>query len=273
MQDFLKKHFLKKEHADHNFSNSYLKFCKSNNLILNEHAFYCNCSQSLKDNLKIETRHKHTKIDWVKRYEDILQMLIKNFAYARRNYFNSLDDTTNNSCNQEFTLNEEDIKKEHLKSAFGDCYRILDKIAMAVLDALDINYKNIFKENDIKNNVTFLNLWDFDDLFNIEFIELNPYLMTLYSIAKDLDRDKKISAFTKFRGVRNSIEHKLFFITAKPQNNEKDIVYITKGELNNYCSVLLHLTKSAIFSFTYFIRKESISKAREINGTHTIDSH
>jgi len=268
VQSFLKKHSLKEDNICIKPLNKYQIFCHYNRLFLNEHTFYCNCNLSLKDELKIESNHSHTKIDWAKKYEIILNVLIKTFAFARLNYFKSLDDIILNSNINDDTLCEDDLKKEHLKSAFGECYRILDKIALTILDALDIDYKNILKEQGINSNVYFLNLWDFDVLFDKEFVEINPYLMTLYSIAKDLDKDKKISAFAKFRGVRNAIEHKIFLITEKTKKKENDIVYITKKELSDYCLILLDLTKSAIFSFAYFIRKESISKAEEVNYEH-----
>lgn len=82
VQSFLKKYPIKKEAVNKNLLSEYQKFCLTNNLFLNEHNFYCNCSQSLQDNLKIETRYiktkiNHSKIDWLERYESIVSNLKK----------------------------------------------------------------------------------------------------------------------------------------------------------------------------------------------------
>lgn len=141
------------------------------------------------------------------------------------NYFKSLDETTYCIVTNDEKIECDKFKKEDLKLAFGSCYRILDKIALGVLDVLGM---------DIDSKVDFLNMWDSDNLFDKEFVEINPYLMTLYSIGKDLDRNTKISALSNFKGVRNAIEHKLFFITEKTQKKENNIVYITKKDLTNF---------------------------------------
>ncbi len=275
-----KKFKLGSKNAQH--PNKYEQFCSNKDLFLNEHKFYCSCKQSLKDNLKIVTRHPHTKIKWVEQYEDLLKMLINNFKYARKTYFKSLDQTTESDLKSDIELGESELKREYLKTAFGDCYRILDKIGLGVLAALNINHKAILNQNQEKisntsdeeikattnqsqKKVFFLNMWDIENLFDDELINMNPYLMTLYSIAKDLDNVKETSAFKDFRKVRNAIEHKLFFILDKPKNNKGDFYYITKKELSSHCLLMLGITKSAIFSFTYFIRKESISKSEDIN--------
>lgn len=261
------KPFVKNENkfiksTDASTPNKYEQFCSNNYLILNEHKFYCNCKQSLNDNLKIETNHKHTKIIWVDQYQTLLNMLLSNFKYARRNYFLSLNETEETGFNSDLELDKSGLKNEHLKTAFSNCSQILDKIGLGVLDALEIDHKAILRNS--RKKIHFLTMWDIDELFDDELIKKNPYLMTLYSIAKDFQDKENTPAFKELRRIRNEIEHKPFFISDKPKNKKKDFFYINKKELDQHCLLMLSITKSAIYSFTYFIRKESISKAKEV---------
>ena len=243
--------------------NSFQKLCRDNSLFLNEHKFFCNCSSSLADTLSIETRHEHTKIEWCKEYQKMLEIFCTRFIIARNQFYKSESEMdllgfNIGSIKSKYNF-KNSLRNELLVASFKECYSILDTIGIAVLDALKIDHVKITKENNENNKpskIYFLNMWDCE-LIDNEAFKLNPYLLTLYSIAKDLD-NTKYAALQSFKKLRNSMEHNILIVNDSGRQYQKgDIFYISKDSLTKKCLLLLMLTKSAIFTFTYFIRRES----------------
>jgi hypothetical protein len=250
--------------------NDYKKFCIENQLFLNEHSFFCNCDHSTRDNLKIKTNHGHTHMDWVKEFEDILDIISFDYINARHNYYKSLNNTKldgyyNTGIKRSSTINN--LKKSLLKNSFKLCYSILDQIAYGIIKALDVKYESIllskYGEKSKIPKLYFLNMWD-EPLFSDEQFNANFYLISLYSIAKDLDRTE-YSALSDFKLIRNSMEHRILHITNDEINGKKYPDTYSKDELTRKTELLLILTKSCIYTFTNLIRRQS--KLMEINSS------
>ena len=65
----------------------------------------------------------------------------------------------------------------------------------------------------------------------------NFYLISLYSISKDLD-NTKFSALKEFKQVRNAMEHKIFKISSEEDSNLKKGIY-NRNELIQKTKLLL----------------------------------
>lgn len=245
--------------------NPYRKFCLENQLYLNEHSFFCNCSKATRDNIVIKTNHTHTTIEWVAKFEKQIDLLASDFIVGRQNYYNSLDATKiphfrvnaikRNDSNQ-------NIKIALLKNSFKTFYSILDQISYGIFKVLEIDFEKKLKEQDKEKKgipkLYFLKMWDYE-LFEENHFENNFYLTSLYSIAKDLDKTD-YAALKEFKEIRNAIEHKILFIVENEKQKKEyaktDLVF-TKEEILEKTRILMILTKSAIFSFTYLIRRQS----------------
>ncbi|ADR23465.1 hypothetical protein MATR_26830 [Marivirga tractuosa] len=263
----LRKHYTKIVKQKDNF-NSYNQFCIENQLYLNEHSFFCQCPSAIRDDLQIETNHPHTQINWVQQFESILEVSIYDFILARHNYYKSLDKVNIhgfhvNSIKRGAT--KKNIKNALLKNSFKTLYSILDQLAHGIFQVMEIDYqkklKNKFPNKNERPKIYFLNMWDQGlGLFEDKDFESNYYLISLYSIARDLSKDK-YAALSSFRSIRNAMEHKILHVVGsdtelkhyKSMNEEA----FTKLELIEKTKILMILTKSAIFSFVYLIRHQS----------------
>jgi hypothetical protein len=252
---------------------SYEKFCLDKGLFLTEHSIYCVCKKSMKDDLKITSGHEHTQIDYVDRFEKILNSVRYDFILARQNYYHSLPKTRLkgfNLTNIGLENKSDDVKGALLKDSFRLCYSILDTLGIAILEALDIDYVKILNEKypGKKVDIHFTSMWDLELIPESEF-KINYYLQSLYSIAYDI-MNKKYSGLKKYREIRNAIEHRIFYITEKrtPNKRGKSEYYISRQELEEMTQVLLVYTKSLIFTYVNFIRKVSVYKDPEYQKKH-----
>lgn len=233
--------------------------------------FYCKCARAHTDELKIETSHSHTSIPWVKKYQGFLDHIIGEFVVARNDLYNSQDESVmlgNNTTTLQISNSVKDkMKGILLMRAFRNCYSLLDKIGISVLEVLEIDHKRVeYKHTNIEGEdnssikkekasyakIYFLNMWDFDLISN-ETFEQNRFLIALYSIAKDLGNDK-YSALKSFRKLRNNMEHSILLI----EDNNVSSGVISKEELNRKCMILMRLTRSAIFTYTNIVRRQSL---------------
>ncbi|CAG0995466.1 hypothetical protein FLAV_02557 [Flavobacteriales bacterium] len=248
--------------------NAYKKFCVDSQLFINEHSFYCKCNKATSDDLQIETNHEHTKIDWVKQFHTILDVSIYDFIVARHNYYYSLAETKISTfqINGVKRINSNDgIKNALLKNSFKTLYSILDQIAHGIFQVLNIDYQSKLKikfpDEKERPKIYFLNMWDKElALFDKKHFEDNFYLISLYSISRDLSKSD-YAALSNFRKLRNAMEHNVLHIV----KSDKEVSHYkslgeevcTKEELIEKTKILMLLTKSAIFSFTYLIRRQS----------------
>lgn len=245
--------------------NPYFSYCERSQLFLNEHSFYCTCARSIGDTLKIKTQHLHTQMAWVQPFEKLLSIMISDFAMARQNFYQSELKPRPTSYYKLETSGPDSLQQRrdaHLKNSFSACYRILDQICYGIFTGLGIDI-----EKDKSEKVYFLNMWDTLSLTEKDFKE-NLYLISLKSIAKDLDRGD-FSALSSFKKIRNSLEHKILFIADVVSKENSGLVgstSISRADLISKTQLLMILTKSAILSFVYFIRRESKRKEMQSNA-------
>lgn len=243
----LRKHAKKARQSNKKLKH-YDKFIYDQNLFLNEHSYFCECDDSVKDNIAIETNHPHTKNAIGKENEKIIDLLKSEFIVARKAFYNSLFPQYNKSLS---ALNDENVKYAHIKNSFKNCYSILDVISNCILKIL-----NLHVDEKQKRNIYFTSIWG--KYIKEEHFKEHFYLISLYSIAKDLD-DTEYSALKTYKKIRNAFEHKITYIIegeSTPSDTEYE-QYFIYNDLVKKTELLLMLTKSAIISFIYFVRRET----------------
>lgn len=247
----------------------YRKFCLEQHLTLSEHGLYCHCVGSARDNLTIPTRSGVIG-DFVPSMERVLNQLKSEFSFARKLYFLSISSHDYNIYDHDSyfsdLLNNELLgtEIEGLKAAYKTCFGILDKIAMAICE--------VFKVYPSNNNIYFTSFWRLNqDNRREKFDKIkNPSLLALYSIATDLSTNKKSSGEWSFlRDIRNHLEHKFLAVCdeyfqeealsdpLKAFNAKQHLKIVSKFEFLENLEKLLHLTRSAIFSFVFMNRHEA----------------
>lgn len=237
-----------------------VKYFVDNNLYLTEHAFYCKCKRATIDDLSIKTRHSHTHSSWCEDHQNILESLKTDFITARNNLYYCLDDILLGNHLKGISrkaISIAELKNSYLSLSFKTCYSILDKIGAEVFKALNIKIKKNISGQLKGNNIYFLNMWDLDQITNEQYHD-NFYLVSLRSIARDLNRSE-YSALKEFKTIRNKLEHDSLRIIqdAKQLSSTKNIDCLTKKDLVAKTLLLLMLTKSAMLTFTYFLRRQS----------------
>ena len=100
-------------------------------------------------------------------------------------------------------------------------------------------------------------MWEIYSFQNENFVQ-NPFLIGLKSIADDLGKNK-YAALKSFKEIRNAIEHKIIFITENENEFPIEVLTLNKRTFEVKTEILLNLTKSAIFCYTYFFRHLSKS--------------
>ena len=100
-------------------------------------------------------------------------------------------------------------------------------------------------------------MWDLELITDEHYLD-NFYLVSLRSIAKDLDRSE-YSALREFKFIRNKLEHDSLIIIhdEKLKGHFKETSSFLKKDLIEKTLLLLMLTKSAMLTFTYFLRRQS----------------
>jgi hypothetical protein len=274
--DKLKKHKSKIE-TSRRKRNQYFKYCVENDLFLNEHAMFCTCGRSIGDTLEIKTQHSHTELEWVKKFERLLDLLISDFSLARGDLYQAESPRAPVLHYRKENLRKtaEKLKKDSLlKNTFKICYSILDQICHGIFEVLEIDIESYLKANSVGKpvpHIYFLNMWDLHP-FSQEALRNNLYLISLYSIAKDLDRTE-YAALKSFKDYRNAMEHKFLFIEDSEVLLPQGLNYskkIKRVELLAKTKLLMILTKSAILSFTYLVRRQS--KIKEMAHEATTDA-
>lgn len=249
----------------------YFSYCIENQFFINEHSFFCDCGRSIGDSLEIKTFHPHTQLEWVKKFEKLLNCLISDYSLARHSLFQceSASNPVPFFKKENIKNNASLLRKDSLlKNSFKICYSILDQICYGILEAREIDVDQLLKEQrtleeNKRLNIYFLNMWGLCQ-FSEEDFRNNLYLISLYSLSRDLDRTD-YSALKSFKEIRNAMEHKILFIDDSKHNLGSDFKegkVISRSELLTKTKLLMVLTKSAIVSFAYLVRRES--KIREM---------
>lgn len=244
--------------------NNYQKFLLENHLMLNEHSLYCTCKSSIKDNLKIEAGCEHTKLQELSPYELLLDKLKVEFDNARQAFFRSTSPKGKRKAYQNTVTTSNKVKgllinteSNDLISSFGKCFFILDKIAGGVNSAFRITtdttiyFNSFFGRRVVKRT--------------IDNEPINLYLIAMYSLSQDLNKESEYSQFSDYKDWRNAIEHSQLYLV----NEHCDIenlkqkfpdasFFVGREEFRKKTLYLLQFTRSAIFTFTWIMRKVSI---------------
>jgi len=257
------------EETDREFQelSEYRQFCCNNHLTLSEHGLYCSCAGSARDNLTIPLRTISSSGEFVPQMEMVLNRIKSEFSLARRNYYEYINDQeelelAHEECFTEL-YNDEclGIAYEKLRSSFRLCFGILDKIGLAICELFDLKPAN--------GMVYFQNFWQLDhDDRREKFEKVKSLgLLALYSIATDLNEHKN-GEWKEFKAWRNSMEHGFFVVTEKNNIDDiygsfgfsKDVEFVHIEQFEYFVKHMLHLTRSAIFSFVFLIREKSLDK-------------
>jgi len=248
---------------------NFRKFCLNNNLTLSEHGLYCSCAGSARDNLTIPTLTGVVG-DFVVPMEMVLNRLKSEFSFARRLYFEYMNnerehELLHESCFSEL-FNDEllGLDVEKLRTAFRLCFGILDKIGVAICQLFALYPPN--------GNVYFQSFWQLDrdnrrEKFNKH---KNPGLLALYSIATDLN-EKKDGEWSFLKQWRNDLEHEFVVVHKSEKPSDiydsydfmKDMIFIKEEDFIEHLKRLLQLTRSAIFSFVFAVRDKAINEKKD----------
>ncbi len=262
----LKKHKLKlrEEKTEHTHlyqlsknHNNFRSFILKNSLALSEHSIYCGCDLSKHDKLTITNdhvrKHHELNIHFFDSFQRILDAIVIDFHHARISWYKGLNKDNSSSYPSSLKLEnkKEALNHYELLKAFKLCYTILDKIALGLISAIAPN------QLKTKNDVYFWKCFEQGHPIQKQLFKgQNEYLLTLYSISKDLELQ---GVFSEFREWRNKIEHSIVILEENVLSSaDNEYLYkINKREFIEKTELLFQLTRSAIFSYCYFLRRSS----------------
>lgn len=247
----------------------YSDFLAREQLYLNEHFLYCQCKLGTEDSLEIVSSCSHTMHPKVQSFELLLDKLKHEFDNARRAFYRAVQKPTDSRINTSIVKSSSnisdaiisDVYSYDLISAFAKCFAILDKIAVGINYAFSIlgkdQSKTIHFHTYFKRRVV-------RSVINGQ--QNNLFLIALYSMSQDLDKDSDYAEFYDYKDWRNSIEHNELYLVdevdsiALLQEKYPDVdFFIPIQEFQQKAMYMLHFCRSAIFTFTWAIRKASIA--------------
>lgn len=242
----------------------YTKFTTKYRLGLNQHGLYCQCEKGIIDDLSIRSAHKHTQIDWTNRFELLITAIRNDFESSRSKYFESVlknSNTKNIQVLQDTKFTDDGIylnkKSISLTESFNKCLSILDTIANVFNSAHEI------MPNDERSKIEFVNYFDRKIVKKyIEDYESNLFAGALYSISYEFRSSNKFSMFKEMKSWRNALEHDSLILAEDTKDLSElsrlfpDVrTFMHKTEFENKTLFLLQLTRSAIFSLVWDLRK------------------
>ena len=243
------------------------RFIISNQLSLNEHSIYCNCNQSLEDDLQIESACDHTKNRKTKEFQLLLDGVKSSFNSVRKAYYRAMGGLQDSSKLQKSKYDSVsgaillDPQVQELIDAFKGCFSILDKIAMGINAALGIYFTTKEKRNIHFNS--FFGRREVRDIIDKE--SPNLYLIALYSLSQDLEKNSKYSEFSENKDWRNAMEHNQFYVVddgADIDELKEEFpnvsFFVQLNEFQNKAQYFIYFCRSAIFTYVWAIRKLSI---------------
>jgi len=247
------------------------KYYLINGLSLSEHGIYCHCAGASRDNLSILKTSGNIGGNFIPRHEYILNQLKTEFSQARLTYYRAVTEPNDSyerhdfeTCLSELGGNERlGARSEELKSSFRQCFGILDRIALGVCELFDFpieKSEKIYFENFWKGRMETpeeIQRWE-----KLNSISGNPSLFALYYQSTDLN--SKEGEWKKFKAWRNALEHGFFVLHdgANPVNSygmldsKFPVIKMNYGEFENKTKDLLGFTRSAIFNYTFCVRRE-----------------
>lgn len=255
-----------KEYEQHT---PYRKFCLDHYLSLNEHAIYCYCRKATFDDFAIGREQAVFSNPKVPKLELLVNRLKVEFGLARQLYYDSLQPYSDDIIYYDLSDNESiGINTEKLRASFKACFSIFDKIAHGICYFYELRDK---PDENIYFDRFFLKPTRWEKIKGIK----NCYLTALFSIASDLN--KKEGEFGFYKEWRNILEHNLLVLTNDSETPDVFNIFSEPGFVHKVpreyfkkqALHLLQLCRSAIFSFVYCIRLETIENPRE-DSQHSI---
>ncbi|MCR9131299.1 MAG: LA2681 family HEPN domain-containing protein [bacterium] len=262
----------KETEKDYQAHSEYRKFCLDHLLSLSEHALYCKCIGSRRDDLMIPTPSFHIQGQFVPVMEHYLNRIKSEFATSRLLYYRAVSEEKGDweifqdevVYTELFEGESVDIKTEMLRTSYRLCFGILDKIGEGICELYDLADKNenIYFENFWKPRGKGLSKKQSERWERINSIE-NTSLKALYSQACDLTNRK--GEWTFFKQWRNALEHGIFVVTddkypdldpLKVLDKSRKVVTTNYSNFEQQTLHLLRFTRSAIFNFVFMVRTE-----------------
>lgn len=237
------------------------KFLLKHNLLLNEHALYCECERGVKDNLVIPAGCKHTHTAWVMPWRQALEQIKLTYIEGRNSLVRYEFPEKGYSYQSDFI--HEDIvislTATQLVQAFKSTFSALDKIASTCNELLGTNEKRVYFHTYFSDIKVLKKIFDLGD---------NEYLLALHSIALDLGSADKswqhLVSFPDYKVWRNDAEHNQLWLVRENANidelRQKSLTvgsYIREAEFKKKTIQLLQLCRSAIFAYVWFVRRTS----------------
>lgn len=250
------------------------QFYIKNGMALSEHSLYCGCNGAARDSLTILKSSHQIEGEFVPRLEHVLNQLKTEYFKARDLFFNSQfkSDHDYKQDNYELCLTDlgnfevSGLRSEDLRLAFKSCFGILDKIALSVCELFDfsvdenekIYFESFWKKQHERDKDIKEKRWS-----EVNSIEDNPSLFALYFQSTDLDSKK--GEWKNFKTWRNALEHGYFVLTSSQRieapygilDRDFIVVHAEYDFFKDRTSELLRFVRSAIFNFTFCIRREA----------------
>lgn len=255
--------------------NEFRKFCIDNFLSLNEHSIYCKCSQASIDDLSIVHGSISLYGNKVGKMELLLNRLKSEFSLARKLYYEgAILDNSDEGVNYSELMDGEIIGEqvEKIRTSFRLCFGIFDKIAHGVC--------YFFELPKAKNeNIYFNSFWESNKCperwLKVKDL-LNPHLVALFSIANDFNYNQ--GEFSFYKHWRNKLEHNNLILVDRVDDPDlfklfEDDSFVSKAAFSFFKEQALHLLQiccSAIYSYVYVIRTESLNNSNNLPTTQFI---
>jgi len=262
LQQKLKEAKSKLEFAS-DFEREYIEFCRKYKLFLNFHTGTHDDADSILDSafIRIITPvgddttfySLSKKLNEIKEDFLVSKLLLVQSQFKRDDlnsiskkvaFVNTLDYANNN------------IYSGLLKSAFKNCFNILDKIAFFVNDYLGLNMKD--------SSISFHRIWEKAKTVKEEIRTTNNIsLFALYDTHLDLDSDKRLSKW------RNSMTHRKLTVydsTLTGWDEKEDNENIGYETMLSETIKLMQLARSAIIYLMNFVEIEENKKRAEVDG-------
>ncbi|MBT3379349.1 MAG: hypothetical protein HN742_26355 [Lentisphaerae bacterium] len=239
-------------------------FCLANRLALSHHSLYCHCAAASKDDLAIPRSRASVVGEKVPMMEHLLNRIKSEFAFARLLLFWSGTALANDFGGYDGEVVFTDLFEgqavgtaaEMLRTAFRLCFGILDKVARGVC--------GLFELADAKETIYFESFWrgQPERWEKINLLDNYP-LLGLFSQATDLNARNGEWGF--YKDWRNALEHNLLVVTDEDSSPidpfgvlsaEPTAPVLGLTAFRDRTLHLLHLVRSAIFSFVFCVRQE-----------------
>lgn len=245
------------------FEREYIEFCRRYKLFLNFHTGIHDDPDSILDSafIRITTPvdDDTTFYSLSKKLNEIKEDFLVSKVLLVQSQFRR-DDLNSISKKVAFvnTLDyaNYNIYSALLKSAFRNCFNILDKIAFFINDYLGLNMKD--------SSISFHRIWEKEKTVKEEIrITNNISLFALYDIHLDLDSDKRLSKW------RNSMTHRKLTVyesTLTGWDEKEDNENIGSETMLSETIKLMQLARSAIIYLMNFVEIEENKKRSELDG-------